>query len=324
MKTQHIRYLSRQDVETINVPMNEIIEALEVMFREKAAGNTQMPPKPSIYPTADGFIHAMPAWIGSLKSAGVKWVAGYQNNPARGLPYISGLLILNDAETGMPLSVMDCTWITAKRTGAATAVAAKYLARPDASRLGIIACGVQGRSNLEALNCLFPLKKVYAYDVQAEVARRYAEEVQAQYGLEVQVVERPMEAVAGMDLVVTSGPILKQPRPTIEAGWLEAGAFASLVDFDSYWQGSALREIDKLVTDDLAQMAYYRREGYFQDTPEPCAELAEIVSGRKPGRESATEKNLTMNLGLALDDIATAVKIYRAALEQGIGTDLPL
>ncbi|MCG8641953.1 MAG: hypothetical protein MI862_19650 [Desulfobacterales bacterium] len=219
MKTQHIRYLSRQNVETINVPMIEIIKALETMFQEKAAGNTQMPPKPSIYPTEDGFIHAMPACISGLKSAGVKWVAGYRNNPARGLPYISGLLILNNAETGMPLSVMDCTWITAKRTGAATAVAAKYLARADASRLGIIACGVQGRSNLEALNCLFPLEKVYAYDIQPVAAHRYAEDVRAQYGLDVHVVRRPIEAVAGMDLVVTSGPIVKHPQPVIEAGW---------------------------------------------------------------------------------------------------------
>ncbi len=308
----------------IDVFLQKLIKALETMFQEKAAGDTQMPPKPSIYPTEEGFIHAMPACISGLKSAGVKWVAGYRDNPARGLPYISGLLILNNAETGMPLSVMDCTWITAKRTGAATAVAAKYLARADASRLGIIACGVQGRSNLEALNCLFSLEKVYAYDIQPGVAHCYAEDVRSQYGLDVHVVRQPIEAVAGMDLVVTSGPIVKHPQPVIEAGWLEAGAFASLVDFDSYWQGAALREIDKLATDDLAQMAYYRGEGYFQDTPEPYAELAQIVSGRKPGRESITEKIITMNLGLALDDIVTAVKIYHTALEKGIGTDLPL
>lgn len=324
MKNQKVLYLSRRDLEDIDLPMTEIIEALEAMFVEKGAGKTQMPPKPSVYPTATGFMHAMPACIPSLQSAGVKWVAGYRDNPARGLPYISGLLILNDADTGLPLCVMDCTWVTAKRTGAATAVAARYLARPEAARLGIIACGVQGRSNLEALKCLFPIQTVHAYDINPHTARAYAREIQEKYDLDVQIVSSPEEAVRGMDLVVTSGPILKNPQPVIQPGWLELGAFASLVDFDSYWQGAALREVDKLATDDLAQMAFYRREGYFQDTPEAYADLGEIVSRQKPGRTSASERTIAMNLGLALDDIATGVRIYQRALALGVGTDLPL
>ena len=100
----------------------------------------------------------------------MKWVSGYPGNQAKGLPYISGLLILNDPETGVPLSIMDCTWITGKRKGAATAVAAKYLARPDSHTVGIVACGVQGRSNLEALACLFKIGKVRAYDLYPEIA----------------------------------------------------------------------------------------------------------------------------------------------------------
>lgn len=99
----------------------------------------------------------------------MKWVSGYPENHKRGLPYISGLLILNDEETGIPLAVMDCTWITAMRTGAATAVAAKHLARPESETVGILGCGVQGRSNLEALHVLFPLKQVVAYDTNPEI-----------------------------------------------------------------------------------------------------------------------------------------------------------
>ena len=106
-------------------------------------------------------------------------------------------------------------------------------------------------------------------------------------GLAVEVVTTPAEAVRGMDIVVTSGPILKDPTPTIEPGWLAPGAFASPVDFDSYWQGEALKEIDRLATDDLAQMRYYREGGYFKQTPEPYADLGEIVAGGKPGRTSA-------------------------------------
>ena len=90
-----------------------------------------MPPKPGVHSRPDAFIHAMPAYIPALHAIGMKWVSGYPANQARGLPYITGLLILNDDETGLPLAVMDCTWITAMRTGAATALAAKYLARPE-------------------------------------------------------------------------------------------------------------------------------------------------------------------------------------------------
>jgi ornithine cyclodeaminase/alanine dehydrogenase len=137
-------------------------------------------------------------------------------------------------------------------------------------------------------------------------------------------VKRLGEAVKGLDLVVTSGPILKHPKPLIEPGWLADGAFASPVDFDSYWKGEALRQINKLATDDLAQMNYYRQEGYFKETPEPYADLGEIVAGLKPGRQSTDERTMSMNLGLALDDMATAIRIYKLAKAKGIGQELPL
>ncbi|MEX2161652.1 MAG: ornithine cyclodeaminase family protein [Anaerolineales bacterium] len=324
MKSGSILYLSRADVEAIQLPMSEIIDALEAMFKEKGNGKVEMPPKPGIHTRPNAFIHAMPAYIPSLEAAGMKWVSGYPGNQAKGLPYISGLLILNDPDNGIPLAVMDCTWITAKRTGAATALAAKYLARPDSASVGIVACGVQGRSNLEALACVFKIRKVKAYDLKPEIAELYAQEMNAQLGLDIEAVQSLPEAVRGMDIVVTSGPILKNPKPAIEAGWLAQGAFASLVDFDSYWRGAALKEMDKLATDDLGQMRYYRQEGYFKETPEAYADLGEIVAGKKPGRETKDERIAAVNLGLALDDMATAIRVYQRAIESGIGTELPL
>jgi len=317
-------YLSQADVASVGLTMAEIVAALEQMFHEKGEGRVEMPPKPGIHTRPDAFIHAMPAYIPALESAGMKWVSGYPGNQRRGLPYITGLLILNDPETGIPLAVMDCVWITAQRTGAATAVAAKYLARPDSETVGILGCGVQGRSNLEALNVILPLKRVLAYDVDADVQRRYADEMSEQFGLEVEPVEEPEMAVLGCDVVVTAGPILHTPHATIKPGWFEAGAFASLVDFDSYWHPDAMRETDKFCTDDVPQLNHYREVGYFQDIPPIHADLGELVTGRKPGRETDTERTMTCNLGLALDDMATGPLIYRRAMEQGIGTWLPL
>jgi len=318
-------YLSKDDVAAVGLTMAEILAALEIAFLEKGEGRVEMPPKPGIHPGGgDNFIHAMPAYIPALESAGIKWVSGFPENPKRGLPYITGLLLLNDVNTGLPLAVMDCVWITAMRTGAATGVAAKYLARPESSVVGVLGCGVQGRTNIEALNVLFPLERVMAYDLDPEVARRYAEEMAARFNLEVVVVKAPREAVTGCDLIVTAGPILKTPHRTIQAGWMEAGAFASLVDFDSYWHPKAMTETDKFCTDDLAQLRYYKEVGYFQGIPAVHADLGELVTGQKTGRETPEERTMTANLGLALDDMATAPLIYRRAVEKGIGTWLPL
>lgn len=324
MPDHQLLYISRADVEAVGLDLGTIIHLLETAFREKGYGRVEMPPKPGIHTQPDAFIHAMPAYIPAMHSAGLKWVSGYPTNQARGLPYISGLLILNDPETGLPYAVMDCTWITAYRTAAATALAARYLARPESEVAGILACGVQGRTNLEALAVLFPLRRVYAYDIVPEVQNRFVEEMSKKLEIEIIGVNEPRQAVVESDLVVTSGPILKHPTPTIQKDWLKPGGFGSAVDFDSYWTPEAMAQMDKISTDDHAQFQYYRSIGYFQHTPNPYADLGEIVVGTKPGRERADERILAINLGLALDDMAVAPEIYRRAKEQGLGIWLPL
>jgi len=325
MPENQLLYLSKAEVEAVGVKMAEIVESLEVTFRAKGEGRTEMPPKPGIHPGGgDSFLHAMPAYIPDLKSAGIKWVAAFPDNPKKGLPYITGLVIFNDVDTGLPLAVMDGVWMTAMRTGAATALSAKYLARPESSVVGVLGCGVQGRSNVEALDVLFPLKEVRAYDVNAESVEQYAADIRTQLDLEVIAVATPREAVSGCDMVVTAGPMLKKPHATIQAGWLDEGAFASLVDFDSYWHPDAMAQADKFCTDDTPQFQMYREMGYFPRIPELYADLGELVSGQKPGRQTTEERTMAANLGLALDDMTVAPLLYRRAVEKGIGTWLPL
>ncbi len=325
MKTQKMLYLSKKDIEKVDLPMEEIIETLDEAFKEKGLGKIEMPPKPGIHTQPDAFIHAMPAYIPSLGSAGIKWVSGYPENYKQNLPYINGLLILNDPNTGVPLSVMDCIWITAMRTGAATAVAAKYMANMDSHTVGILGCGVQGRTNLKALKITIPaLKEVKAYDISSDAVNRYAEEIRKDTELNVRIVGSPEEAVRNSDIIVTAGPILKEPHPVIEDDWVKSGVFASPVDFDSYWKKSAFENCDKFVTDDKDQCLYYKSLGYFQHIPEIYADLGEIAAGIKPGREKKEEKIICANLGLAMDDMATAIKIYNKAVENNIGTWLEL
>ncbi len=324
-KTNQLLYLSQADVAKVGLTMAEIIESMEKMFRAKGEGRTEMPPKPGIHPGGgNNFIHAMPASIPDLKSAGIKWVSGFPENPSRALPYISGLLIFNDVQTGLPLSVMDCVWITAKRTGAASAISARYLARPESSVMGMLGCGVQGRSHVEALNVLFSLKKVMAYDANADAQKRYAEEIGNNFDLEVMPVKTPREAVTGCDIVVTAGPMLKTPHATIQPGWLDEGAFASLVDYDAYWQPAAMHETAKFCTDDISQFREVQQAGHFKDIPQLHADLGELATGKKPGRQTPEERTMTANLGLALNDMAVAPLLYQLAVKKNIGTWLPL
>jgi len=320
-----ILYLSLKDIQGLSVPMGQIVGWVEEALRLKGLGKTEMPPKPGIHTRPDAFIHAMPAYLPNLKAAGMKWVSGYPDNFKKGLPYISGLLILNDPETGIPIAVMDCTWITAMRTGAVTAVAAKYLARPDASVIGIIGCGVQGRSNLEALAAV--LKKittVKAYDARPESQKAYVEEMGKKFKFNVVGVGSPKEAVTSSDVVVTAVPIAKDPQPVIEDSWLKPGALAAPVDLDTLWKAEVMQKVDKFCVDDTPQILRFKSEGYLKSLPEIYADLGEIVAKKKPGRQNDKEKIMSMNLGLALEDVAVAIHIYQTALEKGIGRKLPL
>ena len=325
MPSHQLLYLSRQDVVSAGITMREIIDALVIAFREKGEGKTEMPPKPGIHPGGgDNFIHAMPAYIPSMQSAGVKWVSGFPGNLRRGVPYINGLLILNDPETGLPVCVRDCVWITAMRTGAATALSARYLAKPEASTVGILGCGVQGRTNLEALQVLFPLRRVRAYDTDDHATQAYARDVGKRLDIEVEIVKTPKAAVSNSDIVVTAGPILKKPHATIQAGWMDKGAFASLVDFDSYWHADAMMEAALFCTDDTPQLMHYKELGYFQNIPSVHADLGELVTGKKQGRQRPDEKTMAANLGLAIDDMAVAPLVFERARQKKIGTWLPL
>jgi len=305
--------------------MKEIVGAVEQSFREKGEGHAEMPPKPGIHTRPDGFIHAMAAFLPRLRAAGIKWVSGYPENYKRGLPYISGLVVLNDPETGLPIAIMDGAWITAKRTGAATGVAAKYLARNDSKTLGILGLGVQGRSNLEALQeVLSSLEIVKAYDSSDINQQRYVDEMSSKTGLKIQGVSTAREAVEGTDVVVTAGPILKNPSPVISEDWLAEGMFACSLDFDSYWKSESLHAMEKFCTDDTEQLIYYRSQGYFKDIPAVHADLDQIVLGRKAGRENNQEKIMSMNLGLAVEDMAVGVAVFERAKKKGIGQWLSL
>ena len=177
---------------------------------------------------------------------------------------------------------------------------------------------------MEALSCIFELTKIKAFDIEARQAERFRDEVESRLGLNTEIVGSPEKAVRASDIVVTAGPILKNPDPVIEDDWFEKGVFASSVDFDSYWKHGPFQSVDKFYTDDLKQLLYYKEAGYLYGVPEKILDLGDLITGRSPGRESSDERIICTNLGIALDDIATALLVYKRAVEKGIGVELDL
>ncbi|NQU09689.1 ornithine cyclodeaminase family protein, partial [bacterium] len=304
------------------------LAAVDEGFRLKGRGLTEMPPKPGVHPRPDCFIHAMPAHVRELDVAGLKWVSGYPPNVAKGLPYITGLLVLNDAETGIPIAVMDCAWITAMRTGASVGVAAKYLARRDTRVAGVIGCGVQARTSLMALVEALPaLRAVQCHDLYPAATERFITDMSARFGqLEFRACPTPAAMIDGADVVVSAIPIVTQPQPPLVAGQLRAGGLAVSLDYDSAWTSAAMRECDKFCSDDVAQLLGTKAHGvYFAGIPDTIyADLGELAAGAKPGRENDRERVFAMNMGIAVDDLVTARLVYQRARANGVGAQLPL
>ena len=281
-------YLSRKDVEGLNMTMPEVLAAVDNGFRLKGLGKTEMPPKPGIHPRPNAFIHAMPAYVQEVEAAGLKWVSGFPANPEKGLPYITGLLVLNDPATGIPIAVMDCAWITAMRTGASVGISAKYLARPDSRIAAILGCGVQARASLMALVETLPqLKEVRCCDLFPEAIKRFIAELGKIFPrLAFIPCATPAEMMRNADVTVTAIPIMTQPKPPLEAGMLKAGGLAVSLDYNSAWTAAAMKECDKFCADDIGQLLSTKKHGvYFGAIPKRIhADLGELAAGLKKGR----------------------------------------
>ncbi len=330
-------FLSQEDVIAAGgLDMAAAVADVETVFRLHAAGDYALPekvvltwgePQPG---QLEHHINTMPGYIGGpFRMAGLKTVASFPQNPSHyGLPRASALIVLNDPETGLPVAVMDGTLISAMRTGAATGVAARYLAREDVQRVGLIGAGVQNRTQLMALKVACPgITTALVCDLDLQRAERFAAEMSRQLGIEV-VVADSAEAVARQAEVLVTATTTT--RPIVRRGWLQPGAlYAHIGGYECEY--GVIREADKVLVDDWHQVkhrmystvALMWRDGQFRDA-DLYGELGEVVSGRKPGRERDDEIILFSPIGMGIHDIAVAVRVYRQAREQGLGQKLQL
>ena len=306
-------YLSQEEILDLNIPMKKIIELVEQGLFEHGHKRVENPPKPGIHSKSDAFIHAMPAYYESLGIGGLKWVSGYPSNRALGLPQIAGLMIVNYMETGMPLAVMDCRWITAVRTAAVSAITAKYCAKEDTSSLGVVGCGVQGRMNLVALKEVTPeLNEISVFDISKEAMKRYKQDFEKELDVNIEITDNVRAAVDGKDMILTATQRL--PEPLIRNEWFKPGCLGFGLEASRAWYGDAILEANKFITDSWDQTVYFYEHGAFPDgLPTLHAELGEVVAGVKSGRESPEERILAINIGLALEDVIVANHIYKVA-----------
>ncbi len=306
-------YLRRDEVAGLLPPVPEQLDLVEATYRSLAAGRVELPPKPGVHPRRDAFVHAMPAYLADEDVVALKWIAGYPENKAKGLPYISGLVVLNDAETGFPVAIMDGAEITAARTAASSGVCVRRWAPAGWHRAAIVGCGEQGRFHAALLRALEPRVRIRAYDPHRERVEALGE------GVERAASET--DAVAGAEVVVTAAPIVGDAAPPIGKDALGERWLVVPIDFDALVRRDVVEGAELFAVDDVGQFEYYREQGHFRDWPEPQASVGEALARADV---PALDRVACVNLGIGALDAAFAVRILTAARERGAGTELPL
>jgi alanine dehydrogenase len=320
--SHQILWLNKQQVEGL-IDMPSTMKVVEEAFRQHGLGSTQMPPKLYLYYTKhNGDLRTMPAYLETEDISGVKIVNVHPDNPQKGLPTVMALFVLVSTSTGAPLAVMDATYITDVRTGAAGGIAAKYLARRDSKIVGMIGVGAQARTQLLALAEVFDIEQVKATSKTCRECERFKESMEKQTGCEVVIVD--IEEACNCDILVTTTPVRK---PIIKNEWIREGTHINAIGADA----EGKEELDpmilkrsKIIVDDVAQAAHSGeinvplKQGII--TIENIhASLGEVIAGKKQGRTSEREITIFDSTGLAIQDVATANLAYQRAREQHIG-----
>jgi alanine dehydrogenase len=317
--------LRRSEVAAL-LSIEDCMTAVEQAFKLYADGQTTPPGVLGIHAPGGGFhIKAGLLTVGRFYFA-VKTNANFPQNPKRfGLPTIQGILVLCDAENGRPLALMDSMEITALRTGAATGIAAKYLARPDAQVATICGCGNQGRVSLRALAEV----RVYAFDVEEAQARRFADEFTKELRVAIEAVNDLSQAVRKSDICVTCTP---SNRYFLHREYVSSGTFIAAVGADNGEKQEidpALMATGKVVVDLLEQCAmigdlHHALDLGLLSKADVHAELGEVITGSKVGRAAEDEIIIFDSTGTALQDVAAAAMVYERAISAGIGMRLNL
>ncbi len=315
--------LGRNTIEKL-IDIKTAIDVVETAFREYGLGRARMPAK--IYLDLKEFrgdFRAMPAYVPKFKMATLKWVNAHPLNPKFGLPAVMAVIIISDPKTGFPLCIMDGTLATSLRTGAGGAVAAKYLARRNSRVIGLVGCGAQARTQLMALREVFKIKEVRVWGHEKNLITRFIRDMKKP-GEKMLAAADIKSCAGGCDILVTTTPSRK---PIVQSEWITPGTHINAIGADA----PGKEELDpkilkraKVIVDDFEQASHSGEinvpvsKGIFK-LKDIHATLGAIVAGKKRGRKSPHEITVFDSTGLAIQDVAVASLIYRAALKKKSG-----
>jgi len=328
MKKLKTLLLGRRSVAKL-VSIKDAIHAVEDVFRQQGLNKTQMPPK--IYLHLEkyaGDFRAMPAYAEKLNKCVLKWVNVHPNNRKLGLPTVMAIIILSNPKNGFPLCIMDGTLITNLRTGAAGAVAAKYLARKDSKIVGMVGCGEQAKTQALGLRLNFNLKEIKLWSKDDSCAKSFMGKMRS--GKEkITVCKNIEDCVRGSDIVVTTTPSRK---PIVKYSWLKQGCHINAIGADSKGKEELeplILKKAKVVVDNFTQASHSGEinvpfsKGLITRN-DVYAELGSIICAKKKGRMNESEITVFDSTGLAIQDLAVANMVYNSALKKKIGIKIDL
>ncbi len=321
-----ILWLNRKDVESL-LDMKEALEVVEEAFRQHGLKKVQMPPKLYLYfKKHNGDLRTMPAYLEEQDITGVKIVNVHPDNPKKGLPTVMALVILNSTETGAPIAVMDGTYLTNMRTGAAGGVAVKYLARKNAKTVGFVGTGNQAVTQLLGIKEVIDIEEIKATSTQEKHTLAFKKEIEKIISCDI-VPKKSVKEVCDCDIIVTTTP---SREPIVMNEWISDGTHINAIGADAPGKEELDPKILKRargVVDDIPQASHSGEVNVplskkLISEKDICCEIGEVVAGKKKGRMKDSDITVFDSTGLAIQDVATADMVYRKALEANMGIKL--
>jgi len=321
-----IRFLARDDVKRA-LPMMAVIEAVKAAFVRLSKRGAEMPVRSSLeVPAHNGVTLIMPGYLRGEDTMAVKIVSVFNDNPTNGLPRIHALVVVVDAKTGRPWAVMDGTYLTALRTGAASGAATEALAREDATIAAVVGAGTQGRTQLEAICAVRPIQQAWVYDIDQRQAEVMCAEMEDRLDLPVEPATSSTQAVSTADVICTA---TTSSTPVFDDADVSPGTHINAVgaytpEMQEIPPETVMRA--RLVVDhresalaEAGDLLIPMKEGLF-DEAHIHAELGEIIAGLSTGRTSENQITLFKSVGVAVQDVAAASAVLAATRSRDLGT----
>ena len=323
---KEILWLTKDECIEAGPDIKGTLELVKKAMIAHGKGEYEMPAKIGIHPYEDVFFHAMPAYVPGNLACGCKWIECFPRNPKEyNLPQTTGLQIMNDIVTGVPIAVMDCTWLTAMRTPAVTALAAQAL-HPHAKTFGMFGCGVQGMNHVRFIaEALEELECIYIYDKFPEAMDRLIDQVKDEVHIPIKKASSPKEVVDNCEVLSSATIIIREPMKLVKKEWIRKGQTILPCDLNTFWDPEISLQADKYIVDSIDEHELFAGMGYFPDgLPKISSQTGAVLAGIAPGRTSEDEIIVCSNIGISTNDVAMGQAILATALEKGLGRKLPL